>query len=267
MPGASSLKSVQYLDNGAATDGTVITAFTPGLVTESLTKPEHMPVNLTNFSWIGNMTQEIRVCYVRADLGIKNFQDVLKHPGITFGQTGQGSAGFVDAGVLKEVFGVKLKPIFGYTGSAEKKIAVERGELDGDCVSFSSVPPEWVRDGKITIFSRGSTVLAPGMPEGIPFIMDLTNDPEKKKLIKFLASPSIVGRPYIASKAVPVDRVAALRAAFTAALKDPKLLAEADKLQLPVIGSMTGEEAAAYVKDMYSSSPEVIAAARKITGE
>src|SRR6476659_7097552 len=61
MPGASSLKSVQYLDNGAPTDGTVLTAFSSGLVTESLTRPEHMPVNLTNYSWIGNMTQEIRV--------------------------------------------------------------------------------------------------------------------------------------------------------------------------------------------------------------
>ena len=30
MPGASSLKSVQYLDSGAPTDGTVITAFNPG---------------------------------------------------------------------------------------------------------------------------------------------------------------------------------------------------------------------------------------------
>src|ERR1700747_683172 len=39
MPGASSLKAVQYLDSGAPTDGTVFTAFNSGLITESLTKP------------------------------------------------------------------------------------------------------------------------------------------------------------------------------------------------------------------------------------
>ena len=30
MPGAASLKAIQYLDNGAPTDGSVITAFNPG---------------------------------------------------------------------------------------------------------------------------------------------------------------------------------------------------------------------------------------------
>ena len=58
MPGASSLKSVQYLDNGAPTDGTVITAFNAGLVMESLTKPNEIPIDLNNFAWIGSLSQE-----------------------------------------------------------------------------------------------------------------------------------------------------------------------------------------------------------------
>jgi tripartite-type tricarboxylate transporter receptor subunit TctC len=267
MPGASSLKSVQYLDSGAPTDGTVFTAFSSGLVTESLTRPDHIPVNLNNYAWIGNLSQEVRVCYVRAGLGIHSWQDVLKHQGIIFGETGRGSASYIDSGILKEIFGVKLKAILGYPGSSEKKIAVERGELDGDCVSFSSIPTEWIEGDKIKIISRGSTAVLPGMPSDTPYILDLMDDPEKKSLIKFLLSPAYIGRPYVASKAVPADRVAALRAAFTAALKDPQLLAEADKLQLPVVGSLTGEEAAAYIAEMYKATPEVIAAARKITGE
>src|SRR6476620_7580656 len=149
MPGASSLKSVQYLDSGAPTDGTVITAFSSGLVTESLTRPDHMPVNLNNYAWVGNLSQEVRVCYVRAGLNIHTWADVLKHPGIIFGETGQGSASYIDAGIMKEIFGIKLKTILGYAGSAEKKIAVERGELDGDCVSFSSIPKEWIDGGKV----------------------------------------------------------------------------------------------------------------------
>ena len=67
------------------------------------------------------------------------------------------------------------------------------------------------------------------------------------------------------SKAVPAERVAAIRTAFNAALKDPQLLAEAEKLQLPVVGSLTGDEAAAYIAEMYKATPEVIADARKIT--
>src|SRR5262245_41355280 len=40
MPGAASLKSVRYLATAAPTDGTVINAFNPGLITQSLTVPQ-----------------------------------------------------------------------------------------------------------------------------------------------------------------------------------------------------------------------------------
>src|SRR5436190_5072584 len=254
MPGASSMKSVQYLDNGAPTDGTVITAFSSGLVTESLTRPDHIPVKLTNFSWLGSLSQEVRVCYLRADMGIKNFKEAINSKEIIFGQTGPGSASYIDANILKDIFGVKLKVILGYPGGSEKKIAVERKELDGDCTSFSTVPIEWVKEGKVIIISRGSTVSLPGMSAETPYIMDLTDKPAEKQLIRFLLSPAYVGRPYIMSKAVPADRLAAVRKAFDAALKDPELLAEADKLQLPVVGSLTGDEAAKYISDMYTAS-------------
>lgn len=265
MPGASSLKSVQYLDNGAATDGTVITAFNPGLVTESLTRPDQVPVNLTNYSWIGSVSQEVRMCYLRTDLGVNSFQDLLKHPGINMGETGKGSASYVDSGILREIFGVKVKSILGYPGGKERQIAIERGELDGECTSFSSVPIEWVKSGKVKVIVHGSKVLLPGMKEGTPYITDLVSDPEKKKVVEFLHSPAYLGRPFIASKAVPADRLAALRKAFDAAIKDEQMIAEMDKLGLPIVGPLKGDEAAAYVADMYKSSPEVIAAARKIT--
>ena len=52
----------------------------------------------------------------------------------------------------------------GYPGSAEKRIAIERGELDGDCGSWTSLPEEWLRDQKITVHIRYSQTLVPGMP-------------------------------------------------------------------------------------------------------
>jgi tripartite-type tricarboxylate transporter receptor subunit TctC len=265
MPGASSMKSVQYLDNGAPTDGTVITAFNPGLLTESLTKPDQVPVRLTNFAWIGSLSQEIRVCYVRKELGISTFEEVLKYPEINYGETGKGSASYVDSAILKDFFGVKIKSILGYGGGADRKIAIERGELDGECTSFSSVPFEWVQNGKAKVYLRSSKIISPGISNDTPYITDLVTDPKKKEIIEFLHSSAYLGRPYIASKAVPADRVAALRKAFDAAIKDPEMIAEAAKLQLPIEGPLSGEEAAKYVAELYKSSPEVIAAARKIT--
>jgi tripartite-type tricarboxylate transporter receptor subunit TctC len=268
MPGASSLKAVQYLDNGAPTDGTAIAIFNSGLMMESLIKPEEFPIDLNNYAWIGSLSQEIRVCYVRADSGIKTWNDMLQSPRINFGETGRGSASYVDSGILKDIFGVKVKTILGYAdGSAEKELAIERGELDGECVSFSSIPKDWTRNHKITIILRGSILTLADMPADTPYIVDLTNDPEKKALIKFLLSPSVIGRPFIASKSVPADRVRALQEAFNASAKDSQLLADAEKLQLPVVGTMTGQEAAAYVAETSKVSSSLIAAARKIAGQ
>jgi tripartite-type tricarboxylate transporter receptor subunit TctC len=267
MPGASSLKAVQYLDNGAPADGTVVSAFNAGLVIESLTKPDEIPIDLNGYAWIGSLSQEIRVCYVRAETGIKTWNDVLQSQKLSFGETGRGSASYVDSGILRDILGVKLKTILGYAGSAEKMIAVERGELDGDCVSFSSIPKKWLSERKIKIISRGSLVAVPDMPADVPYVMDLAAVPAKKQLIRFLLSPSVAGRPYIASKSVPADRFRALQEAFSASLQDPRLLAEADKLQLPVVGPMTGQDAAAYIAETSKVGPELIAAARKIAGE
>ena len=264
MPGASTVRAVQYLDNAAPTDGTVFAAISSGLVTQSLTKPDEFPVNLSRYAWVGSISQEIRVCYVRADLGIQTWNDLLRSPQIVFGETGRGSASYIDSGILKEIFGVKLKVILGYAGGAEKTIAIERGELDGDCTSFSTIPRKWVLGGKVKVLSRGTTIGVPGMPADTPYILDLANDPHQRTLIKLLLSPSVVGRPYIASKAVPADRVSALRAGCNAAVKDPHLLAEADKLKLPVAGPMTGQEAASYVTEMYDVEPDIVTAARKI---
>src|SRR3546814_10476962 len=75
MPGASSLKSVQYLNSGAPKDGTAITAFNPGLIIQSLTIPEKIKVKFTDFAWIGSISEDLRVCYVWHKPGRKTWDE------------------------------------------------------------------------------------------------------------------------------------------------------------------------------------------------
>src|SRR5438132_3795125 len=49
MPGAASLTGVRHLDANAAKDGTVITTFDPGLVTESFASPEVFKIKFSDF--------------------------------------------------------------------------------------------------------------------------------------------------------------------------------------------------------------------------
>jgi tripartite-type tricarboxylate transporter receptor subunit TctC len=266
MPGAASLNSVRFLSKGAPTDGTLINTFNPGLITQSLTAPEKIGVKFLDYAWVGNASEDFRVCYTWNGTGIKTWQDFVAHPKVNFGNTGVGTSAYIDNRILSELFGIKLNMVKGYPGSAEKRIAIERGELDGDCGSWTSMPFDWLRDKKITVQIRYSRTLVPGMPDAAPYARDLLTDSKKQQTFDLLTAAAVVGRPYIAPREVPNDRLAALRTAFDAVIKDKALLADAEKMGL-LVTPMTGGEVEAYVGKIYRAPPDIIAAARAISGD
>jgi tripartite-type tricarboxylate transporter receptor subunit TctC len=266
MPGAASLKSVQYLGAGAPADGSLIVTFNPGLITQSLTSPDKVPVKFLDYSWIGNVSEDFRVCFTWNGTGIKNWSEFLAKDRVVFGNTGVGTSAYIDDRMLTDLFGAKLHAVMGYPGSADKRVAIERGELDGDCGSWTSMPEDWLRDRKITLLIRFSRNLAPGMPADLPYAGDLLTDPSKKQIFTLLGAGAVVGRPFIAPRAVPADRLAALRSAFDATMKDPEFLAEAARQRL-MVAPMTGAEVTAFLRTLQQTPPEIIAGARTISGE
>jgi len=266
MPGAASLKSVQYLTAGAPADGTLITTFNPGLITQSLTVPEKVGLSFLDYAWIGNVSEDFRVCYTWNGTGIRTWQDLLARPKVNFGNTGVGTSAYIDNRILSELFGVRMNMVMGYPGSADKRIAIERGELDGDCGSWTSMPEEWLRDSKITVHVRFSRTLVPGMPVSAAAARDLLSDPKKQQIFALLTAAAVIGRPYIAPKAVPPDRLAALRTAFDATMKDPEFLADSERQRL-LVTPMTGAQVESLIAELYRTPPAIVAAAREISGE
>lgn len=266
MPGAASLKSVQHLDAGAPKDGTTITAFNPGLITQSMTIPDKIRVNFMNVAWLGSMGEDLRVCYTWGATGIKTWDDLMKAPQFILGDTGPGSSSYVNQRMVKDLFGVKLKQVLGYPGSAEKRLAIERGELQGDCSSWTSLPDEWIADKKINVVLRFSEHVSLGLPESVTYGKALLTDPKMRQVYDVLMAPSEIGRPYIVSKAVPAERLQILRTAFDAALKDKALQADADRQRL-IISPLDGATVETMLKEIYGASPEVVAAAKEISGD
>ncbi len=265
MPGAASLKSVQYLDSGAPKDGTVLTSFNPGLITQSLTTPETVKARFTDYAWIGTMSRDVRVCYLwNATTKARSLDDMRKLDQVVFGETGTGSSAYVEQRLIGQFLGVKVRQVLGYPGSAEKRLAVERGELDGDCGAWTSIPPDWLRDGKISVVLRFTRDLAPGMDDKAPVASNLVSD-DKKDLLNLLGAPNDFGRPYIVSKETPADRVQVLRQAFAKTLADSQFRAEAAKQNLTIIGPMGGEEAEKLLSKIYATPAAVIAEAKAIS--
>lgn len=265
VPGAGSLKSVMYLDS-LPDDGTAMVTFSSGLLTEAVTLPDRVKVDFRKYAWIGNVSPDVRVCYVWHTTGVHNWQDLLTRKQVIFAASARGTAGNIDAAMLRELFGVKIKEVQGYAGSAAKRLAVEKGEVDGDCGGWTSMPQDWLTERKIDVVVRLSSVLLPGMDATIPFAGDLLNSAGDRAAFDFLMEPEKLGRPFMASGRVPPQRVAALRHAFTAMAADPAFLHDAEKLRLTVV-PMSGEEVEREVAALYAAPADLVARAKAIAGD
>lgn len=262
MPGAGSLKSVQFLQATAPKDGTAITAFNFGQITSSRVAPnKKINVDFRNFSWIGSISRDISVCYVRKGIGGESLASLTKRPQVNFGLTSVGSASFFNQTMLRGVFGLNLKQIAGYEGSKAKQIAVERGELDGDCGNWSSIPDDWLKGNKIDILLTYSPIRPSDMSKSVPYALDLAKSDDDKKIVILLTNAAELGRPYIAPKELAKDRLEILRTAFAATMKDAAFNAEAKKLGLEV-SPIVGEEAVKMLNEIYDMPAAVVERAK-----
>jgi tripartite-type tricarboxylate transporter receptor subunit TctC len=265
MPGAGSLRSVMAL-NTSPDDGTVLAHFSSGLLTEAITAPDRVRLDFRTYAWLGNVSEDVRVCYLRSASGVHNWADMLARKEVIFGATAQGNAGNVDTAMLRNLFGVRVKQVSGYAGSADKRLAVEKGEIDGDCGGWTSVPEDWLRDRKINVIIRLSPTLVAGMDGSVPYGGDLLRDQGERQIYDFLTAPERLGRLFMVSGAVPRERVAVLRAAFDAMLTDPAFLAEAAQLRL-IVTPMNAGEVARRVGDLYATPADLVMRAKAIAAE
>lgn len=265
MPGAASLTAVRYLEDNAAKDGTVIDTFNFGEIGNSRMGTSPVKIDFRKFNWIGSISQSVSACYFWHTLGIKTLAQAKAHKLLHFGLTSVGTSADVNEKILMHIFGVHIQQVPGYPGSAEKRLAIERGELDGDCGAWSSVPADWVANKKIVPIIRSAPILPPDMPASVPYSVDIAPSARDRQILRFLLVSAELGRPFIASSAVPADRIKILRNAFDATMKDPDFRADAAKERLPVSPN-NGAEALKIVNEIYATPNAIVAAARKIVG-
>ncbi len=261
MPGSGSLAAVRYLDATAPKDGSVMTAFNPGVISESLMDPERIKLKFTDVAWVGSITRDFRVCYSWHTTPVKTWSDMAGPREFVIGDDGIGTGAHINGAILRNLFGRKIRQVTGYPGSAEMSIAIERGELEGQCTSWSSINKDWIRDNKINPLVRFSPVRTPDIPESVPFVGEFATTQEQKDILGLVISPGELGRPYVMSKQVPTDRLNLLRTAFDATMKDAAFLAEAAKLQLPV-NPATAAEAEKIIVKIYSEPQALVEKAK-----
>lgn len=267
MPGAGSLKVAKYLYEIAPKDGSVIGTFSRTMPLAPVVGLEGANFDSRKFTWLGSMAKDVTMCVTSDKSGIKTWADALKTD-FTVGGEGQGSDPDVFANVIKNVYGAKAKLVTGYPGTAEMFLAVERGELAGVCgVSYSTITgrqADLVKQGQLHIIVQGGLEKHPALPN-VPNMLDLASDGHQKALMRLILAPQAMARPFAAPPDIPADRAKALRDAFAAALKDPELLAEAQKENID-ISLMSSTELQSLLGELYQAPKDITTEAAKVSG-
>ncbi len=276
MPGAGSLRAVNYLYNVAPKDGSTIAMFSRNMPLIGLlggnSNIQFKPRKLT---WLGSASSFVNDAYVlivRRDAPVKSIDEACRAdlPPLVLGGTAEGATGNDVPVILRDTIRLHVKQVVGYPDSAAIFLAIERGEVHGrtvDMSSVKSVKPGWLKpDGDFRVlvqFARSTR--HPDLSE-VPTARELAKSNTAYALIELAELPYTLSRPFAAPPGVPPERAQALQRAFLAVHRDTQYLEDAARLRLDV--SPIGGDGVLHAIDRIADAPsELLDYVRKLLAE
>ena len=143
---------------------------------------------------------------------------------LVLGGTSLGGNGIDMAIVARDVFGYRIKIVSGYKTSAETKIALERGEIDGTFANLwtSLKQTDWLARGLVRVIVQHGTQKHPEVPADVPLFRELAKTEAERQMIEISDIREEIARPYLAPPGLPAERLDQLRHAFDATMSDPE---------------------------------------------
>src|ERR1041385_3114498 len=201
MPGGNRIIAATYLYSSAQPDGLPPGTFNRNLPIAQLTAVQGVKFDMRKFAWIGSAANETTVLTIRSDLPYKNFDELrkAKQP-VVIGSTGPGANTYDFPLLLKDLLGVNLKIVSGYSSSADIMLAVERKEVDGRAGSITSLRPFIDRNLVRPVIRAPPT--EPGL-EKLPVDESFAPNPKATAIMALPSSPEQVARPYVLPPKTP----------------------------------------------------------------
>jgi tripartite-type tricarboxylate transporter receptor subunit TctC len=236
-PGAGGLITANKLYINAEKDGSVLAKFERAVPQLQIQGDPNAQFDPTKFVWLGSLssyTNDAYLLLVNTANRVKSVEE-LKGPGvpINLGSDNSASSNLIFAAIAKEVLGLNVNVIRGYTGAASLFLAMQSGELDGQFVGLSSIKSGqrdlWSKGAFRPLMAFGRTTRHPDFPN-IPIGREMTQDPKALALINFAELPFFMALPFAAPPGIPADRAKALQTAFMDMSRDGEFVAEAEKI-------------------------------------
>ena len=255
-PGSGGLLVANRIANTAPRDGTVIGLINRGIPFEPLLGGQGTQFDVAKLSWIGSPSRDTTVCAARKDAPVKTLDDLASKE-LTVGGTGSGADTAIYPEFLSALLGLKFKLVKGYQGSHEIQLAMERNEVQGICLAYDSLSRGTLaRANQVNVLLQAALEPDPRL-KGVPSVVDAARSAEDRKALELFFARAAVGRPFVAPPDVPSGRLAALRQAFDAMLRDAAFLEDARKQNLNVV-PISGRELADIIANAYKTPPEIV---------
>jgi tripartite-type tricarboxylate transporter receptor subunit TctC len=262
QPGAGGLAAASAIYNTAEKDGGTIGAFANNVTMDPLFGAPGARYDPLKLNWIGSIGKLQNVCATWHESPIKTIKQAQERE-VVVGAAGATSNTALMPRVLNAVLGTKFRVVAGYDPGAGLTLSIERREVEGICgLSWSTMKasrPHWIKDKLLNVIVQLGMEKLPDLP-AVPAAFDLVTDPHKKRVLTLILMRQETGRPVAAPPGVPEDRVAALRRAFDATMKDPAFVAEAAKLRLE-IEPMTGAAIHKMLAEAFATPKNIVAEA------
>src|SRR5712691_993670 len=262
QPAACGVVMTNQLFGQGPKDGTVIGVPINGIPTAPLLQ-SGTQFDSTRLIWVGSTNREAYVAFVWHTVPVESIAELAAKE-LVVGATTPGTTMSDFPLLVNDVLGFKFRVVRGYQGTPQINLAIERGEIQGNGgIGWASVKAQtqhWIDGKKIRVLAQYGLKRNAELAE-VPTMLELANTEADRQAMTMLFARTEYGRPYFLPPDVPAARVAALRRAFDATMKDPAFTAEAAKLQLDV-DPMTGEEVQALVGKLAQTPPEIAARVR-----
>jgi tripartite-type tricarboxylate transporter receptor subunit TctC len=266
MPGAGSLKALQFLLQVAPKDGLTFGTFGRSMPLAPLL--EDAKFDPSRLEWLGSITADTSVFFTMAKTGVTSLAE-LKTKEISVGGLARGSDQDMFAAIAKNALGLKVRLVTGYPGTKNIDLALERGELDGMAAytwsTITASHKSWLDNKRINVLAQMGSQRNPDLPN-VPMLSEFAQNDTQRQALELIMLSQTVARPFAMPPGTVKERADAMRAAFAATMKDKEFLAEAEKMRLEV-SPVLGAQASEMLRKAYASPKAVIDEARRVIAE
>lgn len=260
MPGAGGIVAANYLYNIAPKDGTAISIIQNGVPFKKLLDPRQLKYDISGFRWLGSVSPAANIA-ITTDKNKSVSLASLKHTPLIVGASGGTTLDLPI--VLRSALNLKLNVVKGYKSTNDILLAMERDEVGGMVgIDYSSFigSTKGRSDAYRVLFQMGLSRHS-ALPD-VPLVQEVAENENEREVLEVIFSSFAIGRSFVTLD-IPADRLAALRRAFVATMKDAQFLSEAEKSGAEV-DPLTPEQIDKIIASVYAKPADVISQARKL---